>query len=402
MIKITFDGKPLRSGDLEKRLMKVAAEKIAAELHDRLSAIRHPETGEFPTVLVQGDSLDDMRLRVEGSPALLALVGDRLSDEERAMVSLRTVNPDEPPRAFLSFSWEDHDLAGKIAHSLQANGIDTWWAEWEIRAGNSLRQKIDEGLQGCTHFIVLLTPASIKKPWVNQEMDAGLVRKLNGQTRFICLRHELAPSQLPPLLSGMLSPEIGSDFASDMRKLVDDIHGLSRKPPLGPAPEATSLPSTGYSKAATAVAKVLVEQTETAVFGDPQRSTADLAAATGLSVEDVEDALHELRDLLNVNFDRVLPKDELFATFDEHFKEWSPTRDALRLAADLVNDESFPSSTAEIAERYGWPPRRINPAIAYLINRKLIRNSKVLGSSPWLSAWVQKNDATRRFVKSRS
>mgnify|MGYP000107740514 CR=1 FL=1 len=121
MIKMTLGGKPLRPGDLEKKLMKVAAEKVAAEMHERLSSIRHPDTGEFPTVLVQGESLDDMRLRVEGSPALLALVGERLSDDERAKVSLRAVNPDEPPRAFLSFSWEDHDLAGKIARSLQSS-----------------------------------------------------------------------------------------------------------------------------------------------------------------------------------------------------------------------------------------------------------------------------------------
>jgi hypothetical protein len=70
--------------------------------------------------------------------------------------------------------------------------------------------------------------------------------------------------------------------------------------------------------------------------------------------------------------------------------------------ADLVNDASFPTDPAEIAARYGWLPRRMNPAIAYLLNRDVIRNSRVMRSAPWITVWVDKTDATRRFVKSRA
>ena len=95
----------------------------------------------------------------------------RMGNEEEEA----TVNEEQTgsPRVFLSYTWGDRELAERIANALQANGIDTWWAEWCISAGDSLRQKIDEGLGDCTHFLVLLTPNSIEKPWVNQEMDAG-------------------------------------------------------------------------------------------------------------------------------------------------------------------------------------------------------------------------------------
>ena len=73
------------------------------------------------------------------------------------------------PRVFLSYTSDDIELARRIAESLHGNGIDTWWDKWRISTGDSLRQKIDEGLSGCTHFLVLLTPQSIDKPWVNQE-----------------------------------------------------------------------------------------------------------------------------------------------------------------------------------------------------------------------------------------
>jgi hypothetical protein len=91
------------------------------------------------------------------------------------------------PKVSLSFAFEDQALAGRIARTLQSNGIDTWWAEWCLGPGDSIRQRIDEGLGNCTYFVVLLTPASVAKPWVAAEMDAGLVAKLS-KGQFIALR----------------------------------------------------------------------------------------------------------------------------------------------------------------------------------------------------------------------
>lgn len=402
MIKFTVGGRSVRPEKIADALMQSVVEEVANAMRERLEAVRLPATGEFPTVVIHGDRLDNLSFSVEGSPELLALVKQRFATEELENMTLASTVGSTSPRAFLSYAWEDRQLAERVAAALQANGIDTWWAGWCIGAGDSLRQKIDEGLADCTHFLVLLTPASITKPWVNQEMDAGLVRKLNENTRFIAVRSGLAASALPPLLAGMLSPSI-DDFDADVRQLVNDIHGILRKPPLGAPPLSVPAIKTGYSPAATVVAKVFVEASETAMFGDPQLTVQELATQTALSEDDVRDALHELQAYFTVSFDRALPKDELFVAFDKHFTTSDPAADALTLARDIVNDESFPGNTAEIGERYGWTPRRLNPAVAYLINRNLVMDSKALGTHPWITAWVQKKtDATRRFVKSRS
>lgn len=401
MIKITLDGRPLRAGDLEKSLIEAAVNSAKAQLHERFSAIRHPDTGEFPTVVVVGDRLDDLRMIIEGSPRLLEIVKDRMAEQDRERVTFVPTEQAASPKVFLSYAFEDRDSAARVANALIASGIDTWWAEWEMRAGDSLRQRIDSGLNECTHFIVLLTPASVQKPWVNQEMDAGLVLRISGKARFIALREQLPAANLPPLLSGMLSPEIGSDFELSMRTLIHDILGLSKKPTLGPAPPAATLPATGYSKIATVVAAYFVAASQNAEFADPQKAIAELESELGLSRDEINDALHELRDFVKVGFDRVLPKSELYATFDKYFKAWSPEDDALRIAADLVNNPEMSASPSEIAAQYDWPARRLNAALAYLISRKLIHERKVLGSSPWITIHVGKTDATRRFVQSR-
>ncbi|BCG97768.1 hypothetical protein [Mesorhizobium sp. 131-2-1] len=91
----------------------------------------------------------------------------------------------------------------------------------------------------------------------------------------------------------------------------------------------------------------------------------------------------------------------MFATLDKYFMGWNPEEDALRFAADLVNDPNMPHDTGEVAERYGWAPRRINPALAHLVARKLIVDYKVTASE-YVAIRVVKTDETRRFVKSRS
>ncbi|WP_271611201.1 toll/interleukin-1 receptor domain-containing protein [Bradyrhizobium sp. CCBAU 21360] len=381
--------------------MKAIVHDVATEVRNRLNAVRHPVSGEFPTVVVSGDSLESLSFRVEGTPEVLALVRERFGQEDLALMDLREASPKASPRAFLSYAWEDRELAKRLATALMAKGIDTWWAEWSMRSGDSLRQKIDQGLANCTHFLVLLTPTSIEKPWVNQEMDAGLIRKLEENARFIAIRSELPASRLPPLLKGMLAPAL-DDFDNDVDQIIADIHELSRKPALGPLPAAASAPATGYSAAASAVARIFVDKSEHAVFGDPQLTFDDIARAVDLTKDDVKDALHELSTFFTISFDRALPKNELFATFDGYFKEWTPSTDALSLAADLVNDPHFPENPPEIAERYGWTTRRLNSAIAYLANRELVMESQGLGTHPWGTAWIQKTDATRRFVKSRS
>jgi TIR domain len=397
MIKFSIGGRHVDPKNLKDALMATILENMRAQINSKLGAIRDPDTGELPTVIVRGDSIDNLKIQVEGSPRLVALVKERLGmKEDQDAVK-------ESPCVFLSYTSDDLELARRIVEALQANGIETWWDRWCIYPGDSLRQKIDEGIGGCTHFLVLLTSQSIAKPWVNQEMDAGLVRKLNGKCRFLPVRYELPASRLPPLLSGMHSPEVavGDDFA----QLISDIYGVSRRPPLGVPPaivQASTDAKTGYSAAATAVARFFVENTQHGLLADPQLNTDKLERQTGLSCEDTTDALYELSAFLKVTLDLVIVQGSLFAEFDRYWKPWDTADDALRLAADIMKDPKFPHECEKIASRYGWEPRRLNPVIHYMLERGLLMDYRAMGTQPWaIVRIVGRADAIRRFVKGR-
>lgn len=405
MIKFESNGKPFNPKTFEEQILRAAMEQVANEMHERVSSIRHPGSGEFPTVVVTGTTLEDMSMRIEGSPELLQIVNERLGVTAVGESDDAIPNARPQPKVFLSWGWEDRELAEPIAIALMTKGVDTWWSEWCINAGDSLRQKIDDGLNDCTHFVVLLTPQSIGKPWVNQEIDAGFGLMLSQKkVKFIALRHGLQVAELPPLMRGMLSPEV-SGPEHDLTHLVNEIHGVSKKPPLGPPPlvvKAAKQSATGYSAAATAILKLFSDSASDAYFGDPTFTETELAANLELTSDDVTDALHELRNFVKVTLGHVRPETELFASFDKHWRDWNPEQDAIKLATDLVQDASFPSQSAEIAARYGWQPRRLNSALAYLINRKIVMDSKACGTMPWLAHWIGRTDETRRFARSRA
>ena len=397
MIKFSIGGKTVDPRNIEDALMAAVIDDIRLQITEQVGSIRDPDTGEFPTIIVRGDDIENLKLHIEGSPDLVEMVSERLGLEDEEAL------PMETPQVFLSYTSDNSDLARQIAEALESNGIETWWDKWCIYPGDSLRQKIDEGISGCTHFLVLLTPQSIDKNWVNQEIDAGLVRKLNDQCRFLPVRYGLPASSLPPLISAIHSPEITKD--EDIIQLINDIYGVTRRPkrgsPLFSVNDRTTV-NTGYSSAATAIARYFVENSEFGTFADPQIDIDDLAQKVTLSVDDTNDALYELSGLAKVSLKNVLVQGGLFAEFDHYWRPWNTADDALKLAADIQNDSNFPSDCKQIADRYGWEPRRINPVIHYMLERNLIVDYQACGTHPWAIVRIVGNDHMRRFVKSRS
>jgi hypothetical protein len=315
--------------------------------------------------------------------------------------------------AFICHASEDNGTTRRLAEEFHARGIDTFFDEWEIGPGDSLRQKIDSGLTNCTHFVVLLTPTSIKKPWVNAEIDAAFIRKLDGRCKFIPLRYNLSVDELPPLLKALHSPEFDGSQQS-LGNLVDFIHGLSKKPLVVNHALTTGnfrLRRFGLSVAAEAIARLFIERSENGYAFDPQLEPDDIRAATGLSDDSIVDAIDELEERGfvqkhtflgdgEIGFGFVTPEARLFSELDSYFFPWSPEEDAKKVAVDLMNGAD--SNVRAIAEKNGWLPRRMNPAVAYLVDRGLVESSDQLGTAPWCTAWIGKTHATRRWVQSFS
>ncbi|MBR1165020.1 hypothetical protein [Bradyrhizobium elkanii] len=72
---------------------------------------------------------------------------------------------------------------------------------------------------------------------------------------------------------------------ADIAQLINDIYGVTRRPPRGQAPatvQSGQAVQTGYSAATNAIARYFVDGTRNALFGDPMREVDELAKAVGL------------------------------------------------------------------------------------------------------------------------
>jgi len=146
------------------------------------------------------------------------------------------------PKAFICHGSEDKQrFVVEFAKQLRARGIDAWLDQWEIRAGDSLVQRIfEEGIRECDALIVVLSHNSIDRPWVQRELSTGVVKQIEQGTRLI-----------PIVLDGVAVPESlkaikwvkvadVESFGEALDEVVRTIFGVDSKPPIGDPPSYLS------------------------------------------------------------------------------------------------------------------------------------------------------------------
>jgi hypothetical protein len=147
------------------------------------------------------------------------------------------------PRIFISHASEDKDrFVLKFAEALRSRGIDAWLDEWEMMPGDSLVRKIEEGIEAADAFLVVLSQTSVAKPWVRHELDIGVVRMIEAQTRLIPVVIDgcTVPTSLQHLLQIRVKNLADIDSAVD--DVVTTVTGGREKPPLGNLPGYAAVP----------------------------------------------------------------------------------------------------------------------------------------------------------------
>src|SRR5689334_23198755 len=85
-----------------------------------------------------------------------------------------------PPNIFISHStrdYRDFQLAHQLATGLVARGARVWIAPENIPAGSEWREEIVRAIMdGCSHFLVIVSAASIHAKWVLREISLAKLR----------------------------------------------------------------------------------------------------------------------------------------------------------------------------------------------------------------------------------
>lgn len=68
-----------------------------------------------------------------------------------------------------------------FAKALNIAGVPVWFDEWEIQAGESIPDNIEQGLLNSYAVLLFLSSGSLESPWVKHELNITLMRKLKNK-----------------------------------------------------------------------------------------------------------------------------------------------------------------------------------------------------------------------------
>ena len=119
---------------------------------------------------------------------------------------------------FISHATEDKDeIVRPLVKALTDCGLRMWYDESELRIGDSLRGKIDEGLAKSRFGIVVLSHTFFQKKWTKFELNALVAQEMADKTVILPLWHKITEDEIMTYSPG-LTDKIAlntSDFTID-------------------------------------------------------------------------------------------------------------------------------------------------------------------------------------------
>lgn len=127
---------------------------------------------------------------------------------------------------FISHSHQDKAFVDRLATQLVLHKAYVWLDRWEIRVGDSLLDKVQEGIKSSGALIIVLSKASVASEWCRKELNAGLMREL-AERRVIVLPLLLEDCEIPLFLRDKMYADFRTDFDAGLRKTLEAISAVT-------------------------------------------------------------------------------------------------------------------------------------------------------------------------------
>jgi hypothetical protein len=137
---------------------------------------------------------------------------------------------------FLSHSHRDESFARRLTADLRHAGHIVWLDEAEIQIGDSLTEKIREGIDTVDFVAAVLSTTSVDSEWVKRELDLASNRELD-EKRVVILPILLHDVELPGFLKGKRYADFRKEdnYQSSLDSLLERLGSANPQPELPPA-----------------------------------------------------------------------------------------------------------------------------------------------------------------------
>jgi hypothetical protein len=99
---------------------------------------------------------------------------------------------------FISYFSGDKGFVSRLERDLRLREIQIWRDDNEIEIGDSLTDKIQQGLTDSYSFIIVLSAEALSRPWVKEELRAAYAMRLGGEFKILPVLHK--ECDIPPFL----------------------------------------------------------------------------------------------------------------------------------------------------------------------------------------------------------
>ena len=128
---------------------------------------------------------------------------------------------------FISHASEDKELVVRpLAAALVSEGLNVWYDEFELRIGDSLRRKIDQGLANSRVGLVVLSHAFISKGWTNYELDGIVTRSVSGEQVLLPIWHNISKQEViaySPSLADKVARSTATHTLDEIAKEISEL-----------------------------------------------------------------------------------------------------------------------------------------------------------------------------------
>ena len=173
----------------------------------------------------------------------------------------------------ISYSYKDREFARKLASDLAAHGIKPWIDEWEIRLGDSIVEKISEGISQADYILVILSEDSVRSKWVQEEIKAAFQRDAVASKQ-VFIPVVLGKVEVPQFLRYIKYVDLSESYEEGLNEIVQAI----QERPLEKEPIPTQIIDVGdlAKEVAKEVIQILQvnpqgirEEEDSSKYGDP-------------------------------------------------------------------------------------------------------------------------------------
>jgi hypothetical protein len=146
-------------------------------------------------------------------------ISEDLVEEAEAHKEARHKDAKSRPVIFLSHSSHDKPFVRQLAADLTSAGIDVWLDEQRIKLGDSIPEKISQGLASSDFFALVVSKNSAKSEWVSKELNNALVNEVQRRKVYI-LPLKIDDSEIPSAIRDKKYADFSQSYRAGLSEII--------------------------------------------------------------------------------------------------------------------------------------------------------------------------------------